>query len=95
MKRIWVIFLKEVTDNLRDRRSITSALVGTPGGAKTKKSAFTAANGLSLAGSPLSKSLVVTRPTAVSAPFTARIETHFDKSISSTCARSGVALRTR
>ncbi len=27
MKRIWVIFVKEVTDNLRDRRSISSALL--------------------------------------------------------------------
>ncbi len=27
MKRIWVVFLKEVTDNLRDRRSISSALL--------------------------------------------------------------------
>ncbi|HEY9088948.1 MAG TPA: ABC transporter permease [Anaerolineaceae bacterium] len=27
MKRLWVIFSKEVTDNLRDKRSITSALI--------------------------------------------------------------------
>jgi hypothetical protein len=70
------------------------APTGTPGGANRKKSAFTAAIGLSARSSPASNALVVLRPTATGPPFTACNDTHAVRSTSSTAARHGSALCT-